>query len=101
LLLRHGRETVANHNRHESCNENRYEDRVRAEETMNQKLTVNGMHCNACVMLIREALEDAGATNVTITLDQKNQVGTVTLDTTLPKATIKGLVEKEGDYTVS
>lgn len=51
-------------------------------------------------MLITEALEDAGASHVHINLDTKKQVGTVTLETKLPKAKIKELIEKEGEYTV-
>ena len=68
---------------------------------MKQTLTVNGMHCNSCKMLITEALEDAGATQVHINLDTKKQVGTLTLDTKLPKAKLKEIIEKEGEYTVA
>ena len=52
-------------------------------------------------MLITEALEDAGATQVNINLDTKKQVGTLTLDTKLPKAKLKEIIEKEGEYTVA
>lgn len=68
---------------------------------MKQTLTVNGMHCNACVMLITEALEDAGATNVSITLDPKSKQGTVTLESKLSNENIKTIIENEGEYTVA
>ena len=50
---------------------------------MKQTLTVHGMHCNSCKALLTEALQDAGATNVTINLDDKKQIGMVALDSNL------------------
>lgn len=67
---------------------------------MKTTLTVNGMHCKACVMLITEALEDAGATNVHVTLNEKEQAGTVTLESTLSKKQLTTIIETEGDYSV-
>lgn len=65
-----------------------------------QTLTVEGMHCKSCKMLITEALEDAGAKNVAVTVDEKKQTGTVTLESTLPKNELKKIIEAEGEYTV-
>ena len=65
-----------------------------------QTLTVHGMHCNSCSMLIKEALEDAGAKNVVVSLDEKKQIGTVMLDSSLSKEELKKIVETEGAYTV-
>ncbi len=67
---------------------------------MKQTLTVKGMHCNSCKLLITEALEDSGAKNVSVSLDEKKQVGTVTVDSPLTKTELKKLIEKEGDYKV-
>ena len=63
-------------------------------------ITVNGMHCTSCSMIIRETLEDAGAKDITISLDKDKQMGTVTLTSDLSDKKIKELIENEGDYTV-
>jgi copper chaperone CopZ len=68
---------------------------------MKQTLTVKGMHCNACKMLVTEALEETKAKNVNVTLDEKKQIGTVTLDSDLSKAQLKKLIEEQGDYEVA
>jgi copper chaperone CopZ len=66
-----------------------------------QILAVKGMHCKACTMLITEALEDAGAKDVKVALDEKKQTGAITLDSALTKAQLKTLIEAEGAYTVN
>jgi copper chaperone CopZ len=67
---------------------------------MKQTLTVKGMHCKSCSMLISEALEDAGAKDVSVKLDEKKHVGTVTLTSPLPKEKLKAIIEEQGEYTV-
>ena len=67
---------------------------------MKQTLTVKGMHCKACSMLISEALTDAGVKNVSISLDEKKQIGAVTLESSLTKKELKTIIEAEGAYTV-
>jgi hypothetical protein len=51
-------------------------------------------------MLISEALEDAGAKDVSVKLDEKKHVGTVTLTSPLPKEKLKAIIEEQGEYTV-
>jgi copper chaperone CopZ len=70
------------------------------EANMKQKLTIHGMHCAGCKMLITETLEDAGATNVQVTVDMKKNQGTAEFDSTKSKAELKKLIEAEGPYTV-
>jgi len=62
------------------------------------KLAVNGMHCNSCKMLIQDELEDLGAKNIKITLDEANQKGTVECEIADKSAAIKA-IEALGDYT--
>ncbi len=58
------------------------------------------MHCKACVMLISEALEEAGAKNINVKLDEKRQIGTVTLNSELSKARIAQIIAEQGEYEV-
>jgi copper chaperone CopZ len=67
---------------------------------MKQTLMVKGMHCRSCSMLVQEALEEAGAQNVSVKLDEKKQIGTVTLDTSLAKAKLAAIIKEQGDYTI-
>jgi copper chaperone CopZ len=67
---------------------------------MKTTLTVHGMHCKACVALVTEALEDTGAKNVTITLDEKAQRARIQLETNRTKEELTRAIEAEGDYTV-
>jgi copper chaperone CopZ len=68
---------------------------------MKQTLTVKGMHCKSCVALVTEALEDAGAKEVAVALDEKKQIGTVTLTSTLSQDAIKKVIGEQGDYEVA
>ncbi len=68
---------------------------------MKQTITVTGMHCNSCKILISEALEEAGAKNVQVDLDPKKQVGIITFDSTLSKDKVKELVQEQGEYEVA
>jgi copper chaperone CopZ len=68
---------------------------------MKQTITVNGMHCNSCKVIITEVLEEAGAKDIHVNLDEKKQVGTITLSSDLPKAKLKELIEEQGEYKVA
>jgi len=63
-------------------------------------LNVNGMHCKSCSMLIKEALEEIGASNIKINLDEKKQVGKVSFDYKGNKEEAIKAIEKEG-YSVT
>ena len=58
-------------------------------------LTVQGMHCKSCAMLIQDALEELGASNIKISLDEKKQIGKVSFDHKNKDEIIKA-IEKEG-----
>ncbi|MBI4440544.1 heavy-metal-associated domain-containing protein [Candidatus Woesearchaeota archaeon] len=59
-------------------------------------LTVKGMHCKSCTMLVKEALEDIGASAVAIALDEKRQMGKVTFEYSGEKQNAISAIEKEG-----
>ncbi len=59
------------------------------------KLSVKGMHCKSCKMLVEEALSDIGATNVSISIDEKKQIGTVSFSHSDPSKA-KEAIRKEG-----
>ncbi|MBR9692642.1 heavy-metal-associated domain-containing protein [Candidatus Woesearchaeota archaeon] len=63
--------------------------------------TVKGMHCKSCSMLIQEELEDLGVTNVSITVDDATQTGTVNFETDKDTAELKAAIEALGEYKVS
>jgi len=44
---------------------------------MKLNLKVKGMHCKSCKLLVEEALQDIGAKNISISIDEKKQVGDV------------------------
>lgn len=71
------------------------------EKIMKHTLTVKGMHCNSCRILVSEALEESGAKDVSVKLDEKKQVGLVTLTSNLSKDKLKQIVQAQGDYKVS
>ncbi len=61
----------------------------------NHTLKVKKMHCKSCKILIEEALQDIGAKDISISVDEKKQVGTVSFShPDLEKA--KGAIAKEG-----
>jgi copper chaperone CopZ len=68
---------------------------------MKHTLTVKGMHCNSCVLLITEGLEDAGGKDIHVVLDAKTQTGTVTVTSDLAKDKLKRIIEEQGDYKVA
>jgi copper chaperone CopZ len=67
---------------------------------MKHTFTVSGMHCNSCKILVTEALEEAGAKQVAVRLDEKRRTGMITLESELPTAELKAIIEEQGEYTV-
>jgi copper chaperone CopZ len=67
---------------------------------MKQTITVKGMHCKSCSILISEALEESGAKDVSVKLDEKKQIGTVTLNSALSKDKLKTIIREQGEYQV-
>jgi len=62
---------------------------------MKHTFTVKGMHCKGCAMLVQDALEQAGAKNIAIKVDEKAQVGTVSCEGN-DRASLKASIEAEG-----
>jgi copper chaperone CopZ len=44
---------------------------------MKLNLKVKGMHCKSCKMLVEETLLDIGVKDISISIDEKKQLGTV------------------------
>ena len=59
-------------------------------------LTVDGMHCNSCKMLVTDALNDLGAKNIKIDLDEKKQIAKVSLDYDKDKIEVINAIKNEG-----
>jgi copper chaperone CopZ len=57
-------------------------------------LTVKGMHCKSCKMLVEDALEEGGMKNIKVDLNEKEQIGKISFDGDKEKA--KTLIEDEG-----
>ncbi len=53
------------------------------------EVKIDGMHCNSCVMIIREALEDNGAKNVKVAVGKASFEG-------IDQKKAKQLIEAEG-----
>ena len=66
----------------------------------NINLNVKGMHCKSCVILVKDALEEIGASNIKIDLNEKKQIGKVSFDYSGNKDKAIEVIEKEG-YTVA
>lgn len=66
---------------------------------MKQELTVKGMHCKSCVMLVTDSLEELGAKDIKIDLNEKKQIAKIILDYAGKKEDVVAAIVKEG-YTV-
>ncbi len=62
---------------------------------MKQILTVSGMHCAHCAAAVKEALESAGAMQVTVDLQTKQ----VVCESDLSEAALRAALEEE-DFTL-
>jgi copper chaperone CopZ len=67
---------------------------------MKQELIVKGMHCKSCVMLVTDVLQDLGAKDISIDLNEKKQVAKITLEYAGKKEDIVKAIAAEG-YTVA
>ena len=59
-------------------------------------LSITGMHCNSCKILVTDALEELGATKVRIDLDEKKQIGKATFEYAGTRQAAVKAIEKEG-----
>ena len=58
-------------------------------------LNVKGMHCNSCKIIVEEALQDIGAKNISIAINENKQEGKVSAEYK-DKKKIIAAIEKEG-----
>lgn len=58
-------------------------------------LRISGMHCGSCVTLVREALQEAGAKEISLKLNEKGLSEASFLSDT-PRAKLAAAVEREG-----
>ena len=63
-------------------------------------LNVTGMHCKSCSLLITGVLEDLGASDISVKLDEKTQIGKVSFEYSGNQKKVIEEIEKEG-YKVS
>jgi copper chaperone CopZ len=59
------------------------------------RLNVMGMHCSSCEMLVKDALEESGASNVVVS-HKKGLVDVEFDEKKLNESTIRALIKKEG-----
>jgi copper chaperone CopZ len=72
-------------------------NQTRKGETMTKyTLDVKGMHCKSCGMLVADALEELGATDVKTHVDEKKKVGKVSFHYSQDKKKAIAVIEKEG-----
>jgi copper chaperone CopZ len=62
---------------------------------MERKLMVAGMHCNGCRALVTDALEELGAKNVSVKLNEKG-LSEVSFVSDAPMEKLVKAIEKEG-----
>ena len=63
-------------------------------------LEVKGMHCKSCAMIVTDILQENGAKNISVNLDEKKQVGKVSFEFSGDKKKVVDAIEKE-DYKVT
>ncbi len=59
-------------------------------------LNIEGVHCNSCKMIIEENLQELGAKNIKVTVDEKTQKGTVACEYSGDKMDVVNSIKKEG-----
>ena len=64
------------------------------------EFVVKGMHCKSCRMLVEDILEDAGATNIKVDLDEANKKGAVSFESDKTPEELANLIKEEADYEV-
>ncbi len=62
-------------------------------------LKVSGMHCKSCVILVEDELEDIGASNISVILDESSQTGAISFDG-VDISEAKSAIEELGNYIV-
>lgn len=60
------------------------------------KFNIEGVHCKSCKMIIENNLQELGAKNIHVTVDEKTQKGTVACDYEGEKMNVINAIKKEG-----
>lgn len=63
------------------------------------QFTVTGIHCTSCKMLIEEELQDLGAQDIFVSIDEKKKTGIVSCDYNGAVKKVYDAVKKAG-YTI-
>lgn len=71
-------------------------EKIKGDPMANINLTVEDIHCKSCKMLITDAVQEAGARNVNVQIDEKKQIGTVACDYAGDIMNIINAIKKEG-----
>lgn len=58
-------------------------------------LKVEGMHCKSCEVLIKEELEDAGATDVQVSVSKGTVIATID-EKKITEKKVQEIIKKEG-----
>ena len=59
-------------------------------------IKASGMHCRSCKLIVQEALEEKGAENINITIDEKTNTGMISCDFEGPVEQLKATIRNEG-----
>ena len=65
------------------------------------KFEIKGMHCKSCKVLVEDILEDLGVKVNSLQVDEKKQIGTLLVETSVDPNKIITAIKKEGAYTVT
>ena len=60
------------------------------------QLNVEGMHCKSCKMIVEDNLQEIGATNIAVTVNEKTKTGTVSCDYNGDQMHVINAIKKEG-----
>ncbi len=60
------------------------------------ELNIEGVHCKSCKMVIEDNLQELGATDIHVTVNEKKQTGTVSCEYDKDKIDIINVIKKEG-----
>ena len=59
-------------------------------------LNIEGVHCKSCKMVIEDNLQELGAKEIHVTVDEKKKTGTVTCEYDGDPINIVNSIKKEG-----
>lgn len=63
-----------------------------------QEITITGIHCKSCTMLIEDALAENGAKNINIKADFGKKICKAVFESDKPKTAFTKAIKQLGDY---